>query len=202
MTKLLYIILQDLKKGVDSDLGKVIAGVFAIPVVIMAFLYIPLDSETTVIPMDGVYTSPYGMRTHPITGVYSMHRGVDIAGEHNAPVRAIFDGEVYKVVTTDNGLGNHVIIQHELEDGETIYSLYAHLSQVLTFEGLPVFQGTIIGLEGGEPGVDDNVGYSTGHHLHIEVWTSYGYDRDTDPVPYITRAQNLYIANNQTTETQ
>ena len=60
-------------------------------------------------------------------------------------------------------------IRHELESGETVCTLYAHLSQNKVSQGQMVLQGEMIGVEGGSSGIDPNPGESTGHHLHFTV---------------------------------
>ena len=72
-----------------------------------------------------------------------------------------------------------------MENGETIYSFYAHLSRIDVKEGEKVTQGQVIGLEGGDPTTDDNPGSSTGHHLHFEIRKASGYGNDIDPNKYL-----------------
>lgn len=75
-------------------------------------------------------------------------------------------------------------IKHEIE-GEIFYSFYAHMSRVDVVIDQGVEQGDIIGLEGGDPKTDPNVGNSTGHHLHFEIRIKSGYGSDIDPNVYI-----------------
>ena len=66
-----------------------------------------------------------------------------------------------------------------------IHSFYAHLSKINVKAGDKVTQGQVIGLEGGDPNLDSNPGYSTGHHLHFELRSASGYGNDIDPNDYI-----------------
>ena len=70
-------------------------------------------------------------------------------------------------------------------NGETIYSFYAHLSEIRVKVGDKVTQGQVIALEGGDPSTDPNPGDSTGHHLHFEIRTKSGYGNDVDPTQFI-----------------
>ena len=128
-------------------------------------------------------TSAYGTRTHPTTGEVKKHTGIDIAGTHHAEVLSIADGEV-TYAGVQKGFGNSVEIKHVV-NGETIYSFYAHLSKIDVQKGQKVKQGETIGLEGGDPKTDQNVGNSTGHHLHFEIRKASGYGNDIDPTKYI-----------------
>lgn len=71
-------------------------------------------------------TSNYGMRTHPITGVYKLHTGVDIGAPIGANFIAANDGIVTKA-GFNTAYGNMVIIDH----GGGISTLYAHGSEIL-----------------------------------------------------------------------
>ncbi len=141
-------------------------------------------------PVDGNITSRYGYRINPVTGEKSeFHKGLDIQPTHHAPIITIADGEVVLANTKFSTYGNYIMIKHELEE-ETFYSLYAHLSKVNVVEGQKVTQGHIIGLEGGEPGVDINPGSSTGHHLHFEIRQTAFSDSTADPALYILGNEN------------
>ena len=43
-------------------------------------------------------------------------------------------------------------------------------------EGQEIQQGTVVGIQGGDPNRDPNPGYSTGSHLHFEIRMSQSGD--------------------------
>lgn len=102
-------------------------------------------------------SSPYGYRIHPITGIRTMHKGVDIPGGLNTPVYAARKGRVI-FAGYSGGYGNLVIVRHD--KGYTTY--YGHLNKITTYQGASVGVGTIIGRMG-------STGTATGSHLHFEV---------------------------------
>lgn len=116
-------------------------------------------------------TSPYGMRTHPITGVYKLHTGVDIGAPIGANFIAANDGTVVKA-EYNPAYGNMVLIDH----GGGISTLYAHGSQIMVSVGQAVKRGDVV-LKVGQ------TGYATGPHAHFEVRVNGAY---VDPIPYIT----------------
>lgn len=138
-------------------------------------------------PANGVITSPYGQRIHPVTGKFSFHTGIDIAPEWHSEITSIADGQVVKV-GIDEIYGNYVLIRHDYLD-ETFYSFYAHLSEVFALPDQEVFTGDVIALEGGDPVNDPNPGTSTGHHLHFEIRTNRFAWSHIDPVPYLYAPQ-------------
>ncbi len=110
----------------------------------------------------GVYiSSPYGMRTHPVTGEYKLHTGTDFSsGSINGKtVYAVKDGEVI-YAQKHKAYGNFVIIDH----GKGVSSCYAHMQDgsMTVKVGDKVQQGQPIGKVG-------STGYSNGPHLHFEV---------------------------------
>ena len=117
-------------------------------------------------------TSKYGMRTHPITGVYKLHTGVDVSAPMGANFVAANDGIVTKSGMT-SGYGNMVMIDH----GGGISTLYAHGSEIMVQVGQTVKRGETVVLKVG------STGYSTGPHAHFEVRLNGVV---TDPMPYIT----------------
>ena len=102
-------------------------------------------------------TSKYGMRTHPITGVYKLHTGVDIGAPRGANFIAANDGIVTKA-SYNSAYGNMVIIDH----GGGVSTLYAHGDEILVQVGQTVKRGDPILKVG-------STGYSTGPHAHFEV---------------------------------
>jgi murein DD-endopeptidase MepM/ murein hydrolase activator NlpD len=109
------------------------------------------------LPVNGVVSSNFGMRRHPIYGDYRFHAGVDISAEVGTniyPIRGgkvIFSGE-------QKGYGNIVIIDH----GNGIISKYAHNLVNYVKEGDEVDSNTVIAQVGYS-------GNSTGPHLHFEI---------------------------------
>ena len=130
-------------------------------------------------------TSKYGMRTHPITGVYKLHTGVDIGAPMGASFVAANDGIVVKA-GYNGAYGNMVIIDH----GGGIQTLYAHGSEIMVKVGDVVKKGETVVLKVG------STGYSTGAHAHFEVRINGVV---TDPMPYIT---NGVVPSTQGNETQ
>jgi murein DD-endopeptidase MepM/ murein hydrolase activator NlpD len=105
-------------------------------------------------------TSNYGWRedpVNPVSGQMTFHRAVDLAGKMGDPVKAALKGSVLHVDNNRN-LGNFIILKH----GE-YQTLYAHLSAVSVKAGEEVNQGQVIGKVG-------ETGYTTGPHLHFEVF--------------------------------
>jgi len=64
----------------------------------------------------------------------------------------------------NGGAGNTVKILHS----DNVITVYGHLQKILVNEGMEVYQGQVIGYNGGEPG-SPGAGISTGCHLHFSV---------------------------------
>ncbi len=108
-------------------------------------------------PMEGYYTKSFGMRLHPILGIYRPHQGIDIINDVGTPVYATADGTV-QFAGRESGLGIIVAINH----GYSVSTIYGHLSKTLVRQGQSIRRGQLIALSG-------NTGLSTGPHLHYEV---------------------------------
>ena len=115
-----------------------------------------------VMPTNGTYTSNYAMRWG------SFHGGVDIAAPIGTPIVAATDGTVIDSGPAQ-GFGQWVRVKSD--DG--IMTVYGHVSARLVQTGQRVTAGQTIALMGNE-------GFSTGSHLHFEVWLNDGTDR-VDP---------------------
>jgi len=108
-------------------------------------------------PIDGLRTSGFGMRFHPIYRIMKFHSGQDFHAPIGTPVYATGAG-VVESIQYNAGYGNCVIIDH----GFGLKTLYAHLSKVLVKSGQVVKRGDKIALSG-------NSGISDAPHLHYEV---------------------------------
>lgn len=103
--------------------------------------------------------SPYGMRTHPVTGKRTMHNGHDIPCRTGTPIRTVASGEVTRSEHSATG-GNLIEITHYGKN--TIHTRYLHLRRRHVRVGETVSKGQRIGSCG-------STGRSTGPHLHFEV---------------------------------
>lgn len=106
---------------------------------------------------NNVITSKYGYRTHPVTGKWKLHTGIDLRASKGTNIYAAKAGTV---VTSEysSSWGHYVILSH----GGGYTSLYAHMTKRNVKVGATVKQGQIIGTVG-------STGWSTGAHLHFEL---------------------------------
>ena len=124
-------------------------------------------------PVDGVLSSQFGIRFHPILHVWKLHSGTDLAAACGTPVKAAKAGTV-TMAGGFTGYGNRVVIDH----GSGVVTTYNHLTSYAAAVGLKVQQGQIIGYVG-------STGMSTGCHLHFEVMVGGAF---VDPAPYLDLA--------------
>ena len=103
-------------------------------------------------------TSPFGWRTHPVSGYGRFHTGTDLGAPMGTPVLAAYAGQV-AIADWLGGYGLTVVLNHKKESQET---LYGHLSELFVKPGEFVKQGDTIGRVG-------STGMSTGPHLHFEI---------------------------------
>lgn len=125
-------------------------------------------------PMPGYsyISSDYGYRIHPITNVYKMHTGIDIAGSNIYGKSAVAAADGVVILAQYYGsYGNTVIIDH----GSGITTLYAHGSAFKVSVGQKVKKGDPVLAVG-------STGASTGPHLHFEVRINGAH---TNPWPYL-----------------
>ncbi len=114
-----------------------------------------------------------------------VHTGVDIDAEDRAPILAAGPGTV---IQADWGLyteapgnendpyGQAVVIRHDFGyKGLPLFTIYAHMSKIIAYEGQHVETGDVIGLVGA-------TGATTGPHLHFEVrWGANTFYRTFNP---------------------
>ena len=126
-------------------------------------------------PTDGgVISSLYGGRTGPINGGFDWHPGLDIAVDIGTPVYAAAMGTV-DMAGWNGGYGQFVKIRH----GNGYESAYGHMSGIAVSAGQQVRKGEIIGFVG-------STGYSTGPHLHFEVFVD---GENIDPLYMLKKAK-------------
>ena len=107
-------------------------------------------------PTVGDLTSLFGRRWG------AAHNGIDIAGPIGTPIYALTDG-VIEEAGPATGFGLWVVIRHT--DGTQ--SVYGHINRMFVDVGQRVEAGEEIAEIG-------NRGWSTGPHLHFEIWDSEG----------------------------
>ena len=131
----------------------------------------------TYLPVSGLrLSSGFGMRKHPISGKYRMHKGLDFAGPSGTRVSAAGPGTV-SYAARKGSYGNLVEIDH----GNGIVTRYAHLRKISVKKGESLIAGEKVGEVG-------STGASTGPHLHWEVRV---LDKARDPQTFINARKNL-----------
>ncbi len=123
-------------------------------------------------PVQAPVTSPYGMRVHPVTGIYKLHDGTDFGVGCGTPVHAAASGTVIQAALTV-GYGNQLVIDHGVIRGVGLATSYNHLMRFTAGYGSHVSRGEVIGYSGGGEGMY-GAGYSTGCHLHFMVYVNGG----------------------------
>ena len=125
-------------------------------------------------PIAGPITSPFGYRVHPVFKRTIFHSGIDIGGINGGKIRASNSGKVL-YSGWYGGYGKVVIIDHGRINGQSVTTLYAHMSNYTVSPGQNVLKGQVIGYEG-------STGYSTGPHCHFEVRVN---GKPQNPLNYI-----------------
>lgn len=93
------------------------------------------------------------------------HFGTDFSAPQGTPIFAPMDGVIEKVA--QNGYAySYFIIDH----GNDLFTLYGHVSDVDVQEGDIVLRGQQIARTGGTPGMPGSGFFTTGPHLHFEVF--------------------------------
>jgi murein DD-endopeptidase MepM/ murein hydrolase activator NlpD len=110
-----------------------------------------------VAPVNTRYTSSFGARRVYNGKTRSVHQGLDYSAEKGTQVTAANSGRIViaRAMYFEGGL---IVIDH----GESIFTLYMHLSEFLVKEGAAIDKGTPIAMSGSS-------GRVTGPHLHFGV---------------------------------
>ncbi len=118
--------------------------------------------ENAVIDRTYAYGSTLGGSREPHHGIeFPARSGTPVLAAAAGTVRYAGDDAAQKFSPWNNFYGNLVVIEHTL-GGQTLYTLYAHLSRLDVHAGQTVAAGEKIG----EVGMS---GSAAGPHLHLEV---------------------------------
>lgn len=107
--------------------------------------------------IDGWFSSNFGYRIDPFSGLQSFHEGIDFPAGQGTPVVASASGKVIEAGVHPQ-YGKILAIDH----GNGLVSRYAHAAEILVDEGDLVLRGQRVATVG-------STGRSTGPHLHYEV---------------------------------
>ncbi len=135
---------------------------------------VPARPGTLAWPVRGPITSPFGMRVHPVTGVYKLHTGADIGAPCGTEVRAAREGLVIQA-GWNSAYGWRTVVSHGVVDGLLLTTTYNHQTALGVAVGDRVTAGQVIGTVG-------STGYSTGCHMHFELYVNSAL---VDPVPWL-----------------
>lgn len=124
-------------------------------------------------PASGRITSTFGPRN--LSWASSNHQGVDIANATGTPIVAAGNG-IVSSAGSHSTLGNYIMITHSV-NGQTMTTVYGHLSSINTSKGAQVSKGQMIGRMG-------STGRSSGPHLHFEVHLGT-YGNAVNPMRYV-----------------
>jgi murein DD-endopeptidase MepM/ murein hydrolase activator NlpD len=135
---------------------------------------VPARQGTLGWPARGPVTSPFGMRVHPVTGVYKLHTGTDLGVPCGTDVHASLAGTVIEAGWND-AYGWRTVITHGDVDGALLTTTYNHQTHLDVTVGDQVAAGQVIGTSG-------TTGFSTGCHLHFELYVNSTL---VDPEPWL-----------------
>ena len=133
--------------------------------------WLSLGDLETQNPIDGVLTSSFSYRDHPIDGNYGFHYGADLAAAWGTDITAFAAGTVDFTGESDS-YGLYLQLDH----GNGIKSFYAHCSSICVRQGQSVALGEKIAEVG-------DTGNATGPHLHLQIKLN---DTWLNPLYYIT----------------
>jgi murein DD-endopeptidase MepM/ murein hydrolase activator NlpD len=135
---------------------------------------VPPRAGTLSWPVQGPVTSPFGMRVHPVTGVYKLHTGTDLGVACGTPVHVALPGVVVQA-GWNSAYGWRTVVSHGIVGGVLLTTTYNHQTHIDVSVGDRVAAGVVIGTSG-------TTGYSTGCHLHFELYVNSAL---VDPEPWL-----------------
>ena len=136
-----------------------------------------LDSTPSIVPVaaaDYWFSSGFGWRRSPFTGLEEFHDGLDISAPTGTPIIAPAAGRVIKIAH-QRYRGKYLQLDH----GRRRITTYEHLSEFKVTLGQEVKRGEVIAYMG-------STGRSTGSHLHYKIEIT---GRVVNPTHYILNAK-------------
>jgi murein DD-endopeptidase MepM/ murein hydrolase activator NlpD len=134
----------------------------------------PVLSGSWALPLAGRFTSCFCERWG------TMHWGIDIAAPMYTPMYSAGDGTVIRAGPA-TGFGQAVYVQHDNGD----VTVYGHMEVIEVVAGQRVAAGQEIALVGTQ-------GFSTGPHLHFEVYVGGLDGFRVDPVLWLAN-RGIYV---------
>ncbi|MHB8280460.1 MAG: peptidoglycan DD-metalloendopeptidase family protein [Candidatus Humimicrobiaceae bacterium] len=123
------------------------------------YVYV-MDHTPSIWPTWGIITTLFDDGRSSTSWIPGSHKGIDIANNLYTPVSASASGVVI-FAGWQGGYGKKIVIYHM----DKFTTVYGHLNEILVNAGDTVKQGQVIGKMG-------STGYSTGPHLHYEVYVN------------------------------
>ena len=124
-------------------------------------------------PVTGTATivSSFGVHKHSEWNVSTNNSGIDIQAQRNSDIRAIFEGEVSRIIAFP-GYNNCVILRH----GD-YYTFYANIINVYVKKGQRLKTGDALG----KIYTDSDTGIAS---MHFQLWKQ---TTKLDPAPWLKR---------------
>ncbi|MBR4513787.1 MAG: M23 family metallopeptidase [Lachnospiraceae bacterium] len=135
----------------------------------------PVDA---VIAKDAQFVWPVSGRYY-VTSVFgprwgTFHGGIDLDARLNTPILAGADGTV-RSAGYESSMGNYVIINHGMRNGQTVETVYMHNNRLAVSTGDTIKAGQVIAYAG-------ETGEAFGVHCHFEVHIN---GNKVNPAPYL-----------------
>ena len=173
-----YLVIKDQRKvnPDDLDMARINGDTQQIEDAKASWRDIEKDSIELILPVQGRYSSPFGLRRYFNEQARKPHSGLDIAAAEGTAIKAAAAG---KVINTGDYFfnGNTVFIDH----GQGMITMYCHMRSIKVNEGQEIAAGEVIGNVG-------QTGRVTGAHLH---WSVILNQTMVDPELFISLATEI-----------